>query len=363
MKKNLRFNRLESKHERHYMKEFKAGRPKGNQRYTGFIKCKLLHHRDYSTIIPDQIYLKGADELLWIQPLFFLPSILAFDAVSGIARIYIDVSHGTCVTVEFQSDWVQCRLRDGSLLYRCNLLSIPALFSYATGTARLTESGPQLRLFHHTTPQAKKAILASSEFFSSSWNMQGNKKLANISYLYLTALKDISHEADLQEIAMASDGKTPLRCDQNFTEVPDVILTVSRESTSNRSQSICSWVDADLLSPQHIYKHSPRDGQTYYGVVSPFISRVGVRPENNIHIKDATLIPLSPKLLEYVIVGDATTIEGLRAPYDEEDTTQILKIAKAHDDGDFISYWRDHANSRVFQSISIEPATWQHQIE
>ena len=235
MKKNLRFNRLESKHGREYLKEFKADRPKGGQRYAGFIKCKLVHHQNYSTIIPDQIYLEGAGRLLWIQPLFFLPSILAFDDASGVCQIHVDISHGASIAIEFQRDWVQYRLRDGSLLYRCDLTSVPALFSYATGTARLTKTAPQLKLFHHTTRQARKAIQASAEFFSSSWNIQGTKRLVNISYLYLTALEDITHEGDLQEIAMASRGKISLRVDQNATVIPDEILTVYRESTSNRS--------------------------------------------------------------------------------------------------------------------------------
>lgn len=358
MKKNLRFNRLESKLERRYVTGFKAGRIKGDKYYCGFIKCKLVHHQQYSTIVPDQIYLDRAGQLLWIQPIFFLPSVLGFDKVSGVCRLVINISHGVCVTVEFQQDGVHSRLRDGSLLYRCKLTSIPALFSYATGLARLTDSRPQLKLFHHTTAINKKAILSSSELWSSPWNIQGNKKLANISYLYLTSLENVSHEADLQQIAMATNSRIGLRVDQNTTETPDVIITVTRKGICDTTHSIGLWVDADLISPQHVHRHTSPARQIYYGVVSPFISRVGVQPESTGTITCAMLIPKSPQLFEYVIVGDATTLEGLRSPYDEEDTTQIWKIARPGDGEDFISYWREHANSSLFQTLSVNPATF-----
>jgi len=32
------------------------------------------------------------------------------------------------------------------------------------------------------------------------------------------------------------------------------------------------------------------------------------------------------KLFDYVVIGDATSLEGLKAPYDEENTSQIFKI-------------------------------------
>ena len=359
MKKNLRFNRFESKRGRKYVKELPARRKTGEWPYSGFIKCKLVHHENYSTIIPDQIYLEAAGSLFWIQPIYFLASIVGFDEISGICRLYLDISHGASVSIEFQQDGVEAHLRDGSILYRCKLKSVRALFSYATGSARLVGTTPQIRLFHHTTEKSKRAIVSSSEFYASAWNIQGTKKLSNIRYLYLTSLEDIAGEADLQEIAMSSSGKIAFRVDQNLTPFPDEVLTVYRESTANRANTISCWVDADRLSPQHIYQHTPQVGSVYYEVVNPFIHRIGVDVDTTVPIIKGALEPQVPKLFEYVIVGDCTVRAGLRAPFDEEETEQVWKIARPPAGGDFISYWRENANTRLFDGISVERAKFQ----
>ena len=158
---------------------------------------------------------------------------------------------------------------------------------------------------------------------------------------------------------MASSGKIAFRVDQNFTQVPDEILTVYRESTCNRAHTISSWVDADRLSPQHVYRHTPRGGQVYYEVVNPFIYRVGVEVGTTVRSVRGKLEPQAPKLFEYVIVGDCTERAGLRAPYDEEETEQIWKIARPKFEEDFISYWRDNANTKLFDGILVENAVFQ----
>lgn len=59
----------------------------------------------------------------------------------------------------------------------------------------------------------------------------------------------------------------------------------------------------------------------YYEIVSPFIYRI-VSESNK------------PKSFDYIIVGDCQTISELEAPYNEENTEEILKIEKQDNDTD-----------------------------
>jgi hypothetical protein len=139
-------------------------------------------------------------------------------------------------------------------------------------------------LHHHTDPQAKKSIIEGSEYWSSNWNIHGTKKSKNIAYFYLTSLPQITSSADLEEIAMSSEGKLAFRLDQNNTECADLVLQVYRESTDNRTETLSHWVEASMLATQPIYKHWPSDGAVYYEVVCPSIHRVGVRVASRVKI-------------------------------------------------------------------------------
>ena len=88
----------------------------------------------------------------------------------------------------------------------------------------------------------------SGNFRGSPWNIQGNKKLTNVSFAYFTCLDSITTQADLTQIAMANDGKIYLMVD-GFNPPADLtprtaeskyaneILTleVYREDTANRT--------------------------------------------------------------------------------------------------------------------------------
>ena len=107
---------------------------------------------------------------------------------------------------------------------------------------------------------------------------------------------------------------------------------------------------------QHIYRHTPPFGAVYYAIVCPFILRLGVAPETTVRLNKTTLVPQKPKMLEYVVIGDTTTISGLRAPYDEELTDHILKIDRPADVDDIITHWRQYPNMNLFDGISVEQA-------
>lgn len=358
MKSNYRFNRRERKGKHQYVKEFPSFRRTGGVKYSGYVKCKLVHHEVYSTIVPDQVYLTIAGETLWIQPLYFMASFILFSETRDRCRLTVDISLGAMLAIDIQSDWLLSRLPDGSFLYRCEIEGPAALFRYATGKAHFVGNIPYVRLFHHTNLRAKEGILDSSTFWTSTWNLQGTRQLSNIAYLYLTPLDQIVCEEDLREIAMSSVEFVPLRLDQNMTNVPDELLHVYRESTSNRRHSIACWARADALSSQHIYRHAPVRGAVYYEIVCPFIQRVGANVGSVIEMQRNTLSPVRPKQFEYVVVGDASSLEGLRAPYDEEDTTQIWKIDNASGSREIIRHWSTNPNSDLYSQIPVEMAAF-----
>lgn len=356
MKDNLRFNRREHRGRHRYLKFFPAPKQIGPSTYDGYIKCKLVHQDRFSLVIPDQIYLSLADQTYWFQPFYFTANLISFVNTGGSCSFWIDLSFGARVQVTFSATGLQNRLPDGSFFYRCSISGPKVLFRYATGTAVIKNNVPYLKVFHHTDRKAEHGILESGEFWSSKWNIQGTKKLSNISYLYLTPLDKIACDDDLQEIAMSAIGRVPLRLDQSQSDKPDEYLRVYRENTENRTRTLPGWVRSDYLSPQHVYRHTPPNGAVYYEIVCPFILRLGVEAGTTIKLNKTTLVPQILKRLNYVVIGDATTLGGLRAPYDEEFTEHILKIDSPPPGEEIVLYWRENANSNLFQGISVEKA-------
>lgn len=351
---NLRFNRVEEQGRHIYIDDFTGRRTFEDFEYEGFIKCKLVHNDSYSVVIPDQVYIEFDGQIKWIQPLYFSGNIIGDFGCYYLCDIGIDISHGPCLRVRFRNDELESRLNDGSLLYRCKIKGPANLNLYITGDAQINAGIPSLELFHHTSEEAKKSIINSGVFYSSDWNIQGTKKSKNISYLYLTSLPEIKNTDDLNQIAMSSEGRIAFRVDSNFTNSPDLILDVYRESTENRTCTLSHWVDAELLSTQPCFRHSPPDGYGYHAVVSPFIHRIGVEHGRCVEICGDKLNASDNKLMEYTVVGDATTIDGLGAPYDEEDTPEKLKIEFLTEPDEIMSFWIKNANTNQFDNKPIE---------
>lgn len=356
MKPNLRFNRHENNGRHFYLKELENYRHNGHKKYSGFLKCKLAHHPSYSVLVPDQIYLDSKDATYWIQPLYFTANRIVISEYSQICHVEIDISFGAVLSIEFKPEGVIKKLRDGSFLYKCKIVGPKNLNRYATGTSRLYKGTPYLELFHHTNKQAKDSILKSSAFRTSDSNIQGNKKLKNISYLYLSSLDKIRSEVDLHEIAMSNIASIPVRLDQNPTDIPDYYIKVYRQNVGDRLHTISTWIRADYLAPQPVYRHEPPSPPVYYEIFSPYIQRVGVSPGSMVRISKSGLIPSNPKSFDYMVVGTATTIAGLLAPYDEEDTQQIWKIERCEEGHEITSFWEANANRCLFDKNTVELA-------
>lgn len=349
---DLRFNRSRKAGKHIYLKEYENGRIVGEESYEGYIKCKLVHNEYYSLILPDQIYVMLGGKMCWIQPLYFSGCMIADLGDHGTCQLSVDVSHCVVLNIQFCNEGLVSRLGDGSLFYKCKIRAPKYLYRYRTGIAKIIDNKPYLKLHHHTNDKAKESILKSRQFWSSDWNIQGTKKLTNISYLYLTSLPSIECAEDMSVIAMASDGRLGFRTDLNETEAPDLILNVYRESTANRTETLSYWVDTAHLASQPSYRHI--DG--YHEVVCPFVHRIGVEHNTIVQIFGDHLVSNSLKGFDYAVVGDATKVSGLAAPYDEEETDEILKIEYIDRADDIISFWIAHANTDQFSEKIIEKA-------
>lgn len=370
MIENRRFNRMETKEEHYYIESFGHNFCQ-DYNYKGYIKCKLAHKTNISVIVPDQIYL-DAKELLWIQPLNFFPNMLIKEDDLIIGQINIDISCGNTIRIEFtDKDFVRS-YEDGSNLFKCKIYGPKELDTFATGTCYMTEDHiPFLHLYHHTTEEKKQSITDSKCFWLSPWNIQGNKTLKNIGYVYLTCLDKIKAENDLRKIAMASNEKICFITDN--VEVPSVItnewrkihnaeileLKVYRENTLQRQGTLNLIVDASIISPQHLLRHSVKGEPVFYEIISPFICRIGATTESKVYFDDFTIKrQKNIKQFDYIICGDATTIEGLRAPFDEENTSSIFKIEKNLDKSSILDFWFNNCNRDHYSNKSIEFQTF-----
>lgn len=347
---NTNFNRIEELDKHTYLKDFEAPTI-GTHEYEGFIKLKLFHMEQGSIIIPDQIYLKYRNTLLWIQPLFFTANILVKCDDEVLYTQYIDISCGERIKITTSKKQFIQKLKDNSFLYECKIFGLQYLQKYTTGKARLVEKIPYLSLYHHTKEESKSNIIKTQEFWTSTWNIQGIKRTTNISFLYLTPLNKIINKEDLEQIAMSSQGKLGFRLDQNNSKIADVILEVSRESTSNRTHILNYWVNASELLSQPIYKHT--FDSVYYEIVSPFIHRIGSEIGKTVLICDDKLVIKEHKNLNYVVLGDCTKKEGLEAPYDEENTSEILKIQNIDDSIEIFDFWFNNGNTSLYDNINI----------
>ncbi|ADD67845.1 hypothetical protein Dacet_1070 [Denitrovibrio acetiphilus DSM 12809] len=355
MRKNLRFNRNEYRNKHQYLDDFTKIRSFDRNSYEGFIKCKLIHGKSYSIIVPDQIYVDINGNLYWLQPFYFVASFISFYDAHELCTLNIDISYGANIEVKFNNTDKLNNLEDGSVLYKCTIHGPEYIYNYRTGYAKIVDDIPYIELFHHTSVKAKKSILSSGSFNTSDWNIQGTKKALNISYLYLTPLPIIKYSADLQQIAMSSIGKFPLRLDGNYTTNPDLLLDVYRESTVNRKSTLSFWVNASYISSQPIYFHTANSvSPAYYEIVAPFIHRIGVEKSTLVLIENGELLPVKPKSTTYVIIGDASTISGLQAPFAEDDISDLAKIEYVFSGEEIIDFWKSHSNTDQYSVKDIE---------
>jgi hypothetical protein len=339
MIKNKRYNRLESESDHIYLNDY-GSKGLGQKVIYGYIKCKLVHANNFSVIIPDQIYFSWEDSIRWIQPYIFLPCKLFNFDDEIICDISFDISFGYSVKARFKASDLLKDYEDGSQLYKCELLVPDEIGDYAIGNATIDQNWEvALELFHHTQPKIKDLILSSKHLLGSKWNIQGTSELSNSEHVYFTSLHEIKMNRDLEKIAMSHEAEIKLIRD-NFNPphllLPGwkekykndfLLMKVYREKTLNRTSSLNFMVPAEYITPQHILKHSPNGEPVYYEISAPYIHRTQIQNGATLKFKDNIIQKTQDiRFHKFIIIGDATRLDGLQAPFDEENTNHIFKI-------------------------------------
>lgn len=366
---NKQFSRIETPSSHFYIKHWAPISP-GQTVTKGRVKCKLMHGDGWTVIVPDQIFINVNPDWKWIQPLGFGANFCINTEVDSACRLRVDISAGECVNVRFMGGPpIKC-YEDGSHLYACEIFGPSDLLAHVTGDAQFdAQEVPYLRLYHHTMASIRPKILSSGHFRTSDCNIQGTtKRMFNVAYAYFTPLHTIRTNEDLRKIAMSEDAKLYLRRDGCTLQEPllpgeaeqhpdDVlILDVYPSSPQKREVAIPVWIDATVLAPQHIYRHSPQGDPVYYEITHEFIHRVGVMPGSTVSFDSQIRIRRhrDMKQFDYIVVGDCISIDGLAAPYDEEDTRHILKIERVNEGRSFVEFWFTNSNKDLFTGKNPE---------
>jgi hypothetical protein len=106
-----------------------------------------------------------------------------------------------------------------------------------------------------------------------------------MAYGYFTSLERILAEGDLNAIAMSSSGLTGL-IPTNAPYHPRYarMVAIPRQAVADRARTLALWVDWELLAPNHLWLHRPTANFAHYEIVLPKVSRVGIRPGDNLQL-------------------------------------------------------------------------------
>lgn len=337
--------------------------------YDGFIKLRLGHSRRGTVIVPDLIFAK-AGPWRFFQPSFFGPCSIAFNVEVGlhVAKFSLDVGSPrstlpTRLLVSVRSDAQVLAYPDGSQLYACQFDGPRHLAPCGSGRCRRMPDGDfALKLFHHTNPAAYASIRASQQLWASAWNLQGTRRLVNVAYVYFTSLPKIRRPEDLNRIAMASNGVLRFQTTSRRLREEVLEIQVYREKTTGRTSTLEIEVPSAFLAPSHLNFHPLTDEPAYYEIVGPEIFRVGLQPGSVFPIPRSFANPLSDELkrFHYIVLGDTSEIDGLGAPYDEEETDQVMHHEQLDRGLNLFEFWLANANTdqvsgRVPEPIMLEP--------
>ncbi|MBY9061341.1 hypothetical protein K7957_00140 [Sphingomonas yunnanensis] len=340
------------------MIDFRPIVPPGQVRRDGIVKVKLAHGQDFSLLLLDRVYVDEDGRWLFFEPSMFGPPRLAFHDADALAQVWLDTPSGDTLHVSFTDGDLAGRLPDGSQLFACSVVGLADFPTRHSGDARRAADGSfELRLFHHTRPETLPLIVSSGHVRGSPWNLQGNKRLENVGYAYLTNLPAITSDDDLAAVAMATDELFGLRLDDAASADDVVIIKVTRSATTDRSATLALWVPDHMIASAHLIRHDQRDVMgVFYEAVLPAVFRIGLQPGCALDFLSETATPPFTYLqrFDYVIVGDARTRTGIVAPYDEENTTSICKVEFVEHD-DVVSFWRANADTDRFSGRDFDP--------
>ena len=342
--------------------------PDAAVKHDGLVKVRLDHAAFGSVLMPELLFARRGARRFY-QPSFFGPPMLGFNIEPGlhVASFTVDVAAPRGIdperlVVTIKSDGRERGYADGAQLYRCTIVGDRHLVRHAAGRASPRADGDfDLSLFHITNPAAFAAIAKSGELWSSSWNLQGTRRLANVAYAYLTSMPSIRTEHDLRRIAMSSGGTISMQTTSARIREETLELAVYRESTVFRTATLPARFASNLLAPPHLLIHRPVGDMGYYEVVGPEVYRVGVGPGVALELSAGAVSvdPSSQKWFDYVVVGDAATTTGLAAPYDEEETKEVMHLETLDRGVDLFEFWQTNRNSDQVSSRRPEPRRFE----
>lgn len=112
-------------------------------------------------------------------------------------------------------------------------------------------------------------------------------------------------------------------------------------------------VPAHCIASQHVWRHDADDQPVYYEAAQQQIYRVGIEPKTVLSFDENTidLSSASVKQFDYVVLGFATTKDGLIAPFDEEDTSELFKIERCDD---LFEFWKSHPNRDLYTGKPVD---------
>ena len=298
----------------------------------GYIKCRLIHLREGSFVMPDLLMVNGTHKNFF-SPQFFtfsMPFTFGGDGSADMCHCYIDLIGNVRIKlVFFRRDLIK-KCADHSFIYRCAFAPMDGKqMPIHQGKWRKRGKQFELALYHHTNTAGKTGIASSSKINGSAWNIQGSAKLENIAYGYFTSIPRIRNAFDLFEIGMSDGVKVGLlETNKPFDPAQAHKLDVYEETSENRKYPFQFWVDIEMIGHNHLWKHPPKGEGVYYERVLPKVFRIGLQLNHDILFKGMMLglKPEACKRLDYVIVGNADTEEGLRAPFHEGETDSIGKV-------------------------------------
>jgi len=338
------------------------------RQHSGFIKLRLGHDFGRSYLVPDVLI--GVAGARYFLPSFFGPPMIAFN-VEGrhFADFSIDVgspraSELARLLVRIRSDDRVRVYDDGAQLYRCTFEGPRTIARFASGLCHSLANGDfAIEVFHHTKPETATLIQASGELWSTAWNLAGTRQLANVAYTYFTSLPRIETEEDLRRIAMASDGKLHFQTTSNRDREEILTLPVYRGNTKDRTAPLSFVVPCGIIAPAHLLSHpSVGSNPAYFEAIGPEIVRVGVNPNATLPFSGREIRAHADDLkhFDYVVIGDAARVDGLAAPYDEEETNHVTLLERLNK-VDLFQFWlanqnTDQVSDRAFEERRLKPS-------
>ncbi|MBC7451249.1 MAG: SEC-C domain-containing protein [Cytophagales bacterium] len=361
---NTHFNRYESNIDHHYAKfEYSNFKYESVSAKIGRIKCRLVHSKGNSIIVPEFILLGNGG---WIQPLFFTAPYLINMDNDQLCYLYIDIQEGETLKIQFYASAFKRAFSDKSHLYECQIFGPPDIEKYTCGVYAVVNDNLFLHLYHHTNDVGFDGINGSNSLWSSRWNYRGSKECINYNFLYFTHIPEIKYDSDLITVAMSKDGRMDYQIDsfnpprpmpENFREVyEDYIYTaqVYRSTSSDRNCTIEFDIPIESIDLKHLYLHN-QGKDFFYEVCFPYIHRIKSQPKSIIYFNNKFAIENKPPIIhsDYAIVGDTGFKDGLASPFEEEDTTFIFKIEDCGDQT-IHEYWFTHFNTDLFSGKNID---------